>query len=428
MTIESSFSTFLDGIKVDNYETISARYKEITKKLNKTYRDTDSEVANSLQVGSYGRYTGIKGISDLDMLYIMPQGKWDTYKNSPKELLADTRDALQERYPTTKVFYDRLVVVVEFSDFKFEVQPVFEELDEDGEHTNYKYPDSVKDCYKITKPKQEQEAMTEFKQIHGKHHRLLCKMMREWKNTVGVSMGGLLLDTLAYRFLESRTDLDFCSEKDFDILSRDFLKFLKEQPKQDHYQALGSNQDVKVKHPFRSKAGTSYQKAKDACEETDGTKRNELWRDVFGNKFPKNAETVAESVTYVDNEQFIENYYKINITNNVLINCSIERDGFRTKLLRVVLGNNERIPKQYRLNFFIEKTDVNGTFDVRWKVRNVGMEAKKRNCLRGQIERSNNGNNRRKETSNFYGPHYVECYIIQNNVVVARDRIDVPIE
>ena len=64
MTIEDSFSKLLDGIKVDNYETISARYKEITKKLNKTYRNTDSEDANSLQVGSYGRYTGIRGISD----------------------------------------------------------------------------------------------------------------------------------------------------------------------------------------------------------------------------------------------------------------------------------------------------------------------------------------------------------------------------
>ena len=96
MTVSSSFSTFLDNIKVDNYEKIGSRYNEITKKLNKTFRDTDSETANSLRVGSYGRYTGIKGISDLDLLYIMPKSKWDTYKNSPKTLLADVRDALQD--------------------------------------------------------------------------------------------------------------------------------------------------------------------------------------------------------------------------------------------------------------------------------------------------------------------------------------------
>lgn len=428
MTVAESFSKFLDNIKVDNYEKISQRYKEITKKLNKTYRDTDSEVANSLQVGSYGRYTGIKGISDLDMLYIMPQGKWDTYKDSPKNLLADTRDAIQERYPTTSVHYDRLVVVVEFTDFKFEVQPVFEEQDSDGTHTNYKYPDSVKDCYKITKPKQEQEAMTDFKRDHGTHHRYLCKMMREWKNTVGVAMGGLLLDTLTYNFLNEREDLDNIGYSSFDIMCRDFLKYLKDQPKQDHYQALGSNQDVKVKHPFRTKAGESYSVAKKACEAEDDTERNDLWREVFGTEFPKNRISKRENLQYTDNEQFIEDSYKVNITNNVSIDCKIERAGFRTKLLKAVLGAKEWIPKQYSLYFFIDNTDVSGNYEVKWKVRNVGEEAKRRNCLRGQIERSNFKGCQRKETSNFYGPHYVECYIIKNNVVIARDRIDVPIE
>ncbi len=74
MTTAEAFSTFLDNIKVSSEQAklIRNRYNEITKKLNKTFRDTDSETANSLRVGSYGRYTGIKGISDLDMLYIMP--------------------------------------------------------------------------------------------------------------------------------------------------------------------------------------------------------------------------------------------------------------------------------------------------------------------------------------------------------------------
>lgn len=83
MTIANSFSQFLDNIKVRNYEIISQRYKEITKKLNKKFYDIDSETANSLQVGSYGRYTGIKGISDLDMLFIIPNDVWGIYKDSP---------------------------------------------------------------------------------------------------------------------------------------------------------------------------------------------------------------------------------------------------------------------------------------------------------------------------------------------------------
>lgn len=37
MTINQSFETFLANIKVDNSEKVSTRYKEITKKLNKTF-------------------------------------------------------------------------------------------------------------------------------------------------------------------------------------------------------------------------------------------------------------------------------------------------------------------------------------------------------------------------------------------------------
>lgn len=428
MTIANSFSQFLDNIKVSNYEIISQRYKEITKKLNKKFYDIDSETANSLQVGSYGRYTGIKGISDLDMLFIMPNDMWGIYKDSPGKLLADVRDELKDRYPTTNIFYDRLVVDVEFSDFTFEVQPVFEVVDEDGSFVNYKYPDTKSNSYKITKPKQEQSAMTDFKKEHGTHHRYLCKMMREWKNCVGVVMGGLLVDTLTYNFLISRNDLDFATYSDFDVMTRDFLEYLKDQPKQDHYQALGSNQDVKVKHPFRSKAKTSYRIAKEACDETDSTDRNNKWREVFGKNFPKDDTKKKEKYAYVDDEQFIEDMYKVDITNTLTINCKIERDGFRTKILREVLRAKEFIPKEYKLYFYIEDTNVEGRYEVKWKVRNVGEEAKRRNCLRGQIVHSNVGWNRRKETSNFFGPHYVECYIIKNNVVVARDRIDVPIE
>ena len=136
MTKTEAFDKFLNNIKVDNPDIFCGRYKEITKKLNKTFRDTDSETANCLQVGSYGRYTGIKGISDLDMLYIMPKSTWDTYKDTPSELLRKTRDALLDRYPQTTIKVDRLVVDVFFGNFTFEVQPVYEERD--GEEINYK--------------------------------------------------------------------------------------------------------------------------------------------------------------------------------------------------------------------------------------------------------------------------------------------------
>jgi tRNA nucleotidyltransferase (CCA-adding enzyme) len=154
MSIADSFRTFLGNIKIDNSETISLRYGEITAALNKKFRDTESKTANSLQVGSYGRSTAIKGVSDLDMLYIMPAGKWDDYKNGGQyRLLRACADAISDRYPSTIVKVDRLVVRVLYKYFHIEVQPVFEQ--DDG---SFSYPDSYGDgSWKITKPRGEIE-------------------------------------------------------------------------------------------------------------------------------------------------------------------------------------------------------------------------------------------------------------------------------
>lgn len=296
MTTSKAFEDFLGQLKIDNYEQIGNRYHEITKKLNKTFRDTDSDSANCLQVGSYGRYTGIKGISDLDMLFIMPDERWSDYKNNPKKLLEDVKNALQERYPTTDIKVDRLVVDVFFNNFTFEVQPVFEE--EDDNEINYKYPDIKDGCYKITKPKQEQQAMTVFRQTYGETHRHLCKMVRSWKNHVGQNMGGLLVDTLTHRFLSDHIDLAGYSYSQYDILCRDFFAFLNNEPQQTHYQALGSGQVVKVKKPFQKNAKRAYDKALLAIEETDEIKRHDLWREIFGTSFPKGENAKAERSSF----------------------------------------------------------------------------------------------------------------------------------
>ena len=40
----------------------------------------------------------------------------------------------------------------------------------------------------------------------------------------------------------------------------------------------------------------------------------------------------------------------------------------------------------------------------------------------------NKGKETLEETANFYGPHFVECYIIKNDICIARDRISVDID
>lgn len=59
MSISQLFTGLLNNLRVDNSENISLKYNQITKSLNKRFRDTESETQNSLRVGSYGRYRGL---------------------------------------------------------------------------------------------------------------------------------------------------------------------------------------------------------------------------------------------------------------------------------------------------------------------------------------------------------------------------------
>jgi hypothetical protein len=212
MNISEIFNEFLANLKIseEKAEEISYRYGRITKSLNQLFRDTDSKTANSLQVGSYGRCTGINGISDLDMIFILPASKWDDYKKDggQTKLLQDTKSALSNTYSSTDIKVDRCVVTVNFTDAHIDIQPVFEIEDQD-----YKYPDTYGDgTWKTTKPRKEMDAMVEFADNKNKNFRRLCKMARAWKNKHGVCMSGLLIDTLAYNFLKSTEEYD---EKSF---------------------------------------------------------------------------------------------------------------------------------------------------------------------------------------------------------------------
>ncbi|MGB6188771.1 MAG: hypothetical protein WBF70_09395 [Aeromonas molluscorum] len=432
MSVSNMFNDFLCNIQVDNSGNISARYGEITASLNKKFRDTESKTANSLQVGSYGRYTGIKGISDLDMLYIMPKSEWGNYNvdSGQTKLLNATRDAIKARYPTTDIRVDRLVVTVTYTNFHVEVQPVFEEFDANG-NSYFKYPDTYNGgCWKITKPRQEIAAMKEFVDQKNKNLRKLCKMARAWKNKCGIGMGGLLIDTLAYNFLKSTDYYDDKSYSFYDWLSRDFFKYLMEQPNQDHYQALGSGQDVKVKKKFQKQAKKAYEACLAAIE-ADGTDAAySKWKKVYGKSFPSKPAVLAESAnvkSWSDTEEYIEDLHPVDIRHSVELDCEVSQNGFRDHSLRYLLSINALLKPNKSLKFTATPSDIEYPYDIKWKVLNRGAEAQRRNCIRGQIF-LDDGNSQRRESTSFKGEHIVECYVVKNNVVVARNRIEVPIE
>lgn len=419
MTVYRDFRLFLDNLKIKNKDKISSRYGSITKNLNEKFRGLPNDKINySLQAGSYGRYSGIHGISDLDMLYIIPPSEWATYRNDPSKALDHAKIAIQKTYPTSSLRKDRNVVVVEMQDFTFEIVPVFEWKGV------FKYPDTHNGGkWRKCDTRAELKAFRELNNQRNDNLRKLAKMIRAWKVRNDVKMSGFLIDTLCYRFFKDNTDYDQVSFGSFDKMVRDFFEFLSKEPNRGFYYAFGSNSKVSVYLPFQKAAESALRSAKAAIEarsKGQEAKCNQHYKSIFGTKFPNQE---AKQID-VSQEQFIEDLFTLNLTNQIEIDCEIKDDLITRLLSRFGSG---RIQHQRKLHFFVRSSNIVGDYEVKWKVRNYGHEADKRKSHRGEIM-DDDGSKTRKETASFYGDHTVECYAIRNNTVIARHEITVPIE
>jgi len=290
MSISDKFNTFCSNIliKSDSVANISCRYKRITKQLNKDFWNNESDTQNSLYVGSYGRDTDIH-TSDIDMLFKLPYEVYKQYDNYEGNRQSAFLQAIKNSVGKTYTSYmsgDGQVVKINFTDgICFELVPCF--LNKDGSYT---YPDTNNGGkWKITNPKPEIDATKNANQQWNYNLKRLCRMSRSWKDTWCIPMGGLLIDTLAYNFLMGweYKDKSFIY---YDWMTRDFLKYLKEQNEnQNYWYALGSNQLVWRKGKFEYKALRCYNIALEAIEnENKGYtwSANQKWKEIYGSAFP----------------------------------------------------------------------------------------------------------------------------------------------
>lgn len=406
MKTSEIFDALLENLKLgETASTVAARRDEITKALNKDFRSKDGCTDHKLMVGSYGRHTAVKGVSDLDMIFILPSGIRLSYDGDtgPRKLLERVRDDLRARYPNSSVRVDQCVVRVQFTSnaFKFEVQPAFEN-DEGG----FDFPDTKAEDWKVTKPREEIAATKECNDRTSTNLRYLARMARAWKNQNGVNMGGLLIDTLVHRFFSQAGDYDSAGTGSFDLMARDFFEFLKDEPEKDYYLALGSNQRVKVQARFQPKAKKAHNRCLEAIQDEGTASANRKWREVFGTSVPLATTASTASRSFRITEQFIESKYPVDITANVTIDCEVTQDGWRPTRLREILRAGALLKADRSLTFWVTGCTVAEPYELKWKVLNRGAEAERRDNTRGQIVDSSRPG-ARVEHSDFKGEHVV---------------------
>jgi hypothetical protein len=291
MGLAEWFSNFCVAIQVQDHGTISTRYKAITRRLNNDFWATTSETSHSLYVGSYGRNTAIDGFSDLDMIFELPSSLYSKYNayqgNGQAALLQAVRSSMQGTYSTSALGADGQVVAVEFKDgLTFEVMPVFV-----NSGATYTFPDSNSGgSWRTTNPRPEIQAIRTRNILCNGNLVPLCRMMRSWKNQWQVPIGGLLIDTLAYQFIETYEHRDK-SFLYYDFICRDFFGWMAGQDEsQEFWRAPGSAQYVYGKGLFQYKAKRCFNIAVDAIQHEMADPKREWsakqqWREIFGSAF-----------------------------------------------------------------------------------------------------------------------------------------------
>ena len=291
MGLADWFRGFCSNLTVKDGGTISTRYKNITKRLNTDYWSTTSDTSHSLYVGSYGRNTAIQGFSDLDMIFQLPYSEYERYNNyagnGQSALLQAVKTSIEKTYSTTSIRGDGQVILVPFNDgITFEVVPAFINKDD-----SFTYPDANNGGrWRVTNPKPEIAAIRSRNSATNGNLVQLCRMARAWKRKWDVPIGGLLIDTLAYQFVENWEYRDK-SYLYYDYMSRDFFKWMADQDSKEYWKAPGSGQYVYGKGLFQYKAKRCYNISLEAIEhETANPKREwsakQKWREIYGTAFP----------------------------------------------------------------------------------------------------------------------------------------------
>lgn len=277
-------------MSVNQRSSFAYRTGRITKVLNLDFRNTDSDSANRFYVGSLGRNTAIPSVSDVDMLYVLPANVYHQYNayagNKQSALLSSVRTTIRKTYTTSDVFGDGQVVVIAFDDgVTYELLPAF--LNTEG---GYTFADTNGGgSWRACKPKHEMDAFAGRNSACNGNLIELARMARAWRDCNNVPMSGMLIDTLAYQFIETWTYRDK-SYLYYDFMTRDFFGFLaKQNATQQYWLAPGSASYVYRKGAFEYKARQAELRALEALAYQQGNhdwSAKQKYREIYGTAFP----------------------------------------------------------------------------------------------------------------------------------------------
>lgn len=398
-------------------------------------------VNNCVQIGSYPRYTAIKPLHDLDILYIM--GQWDSNENNPKIDLQTIANKFSEDYENPTDF--KLDILVQTHSISFRYLDNEEEVFAvdlvpaltDGKNEFYRNTFRVPEIIKIHRGKKRaeyyerksynKENVTWIKtdplgyievaasiNKQNEDFRRSVKFIKRWKHECKEKNENFKLKSF---HLEQLITENYKQNKDLDIFDSIF-KCLSELKQ-------------KIENPILRDRGDNTKFIDSYVSELTQSERDIIHQalDAILIAFENiddlnNINIIVKSGFYKrisDSEKFLfDQRIPVLIDDN--LNLKIDGyvkdlNGFREYKANLKFAGGV-VDTDNKIDF---KVIVNSTnHDIlKWKVRNDNQSRQ----VRGEI--TDHHTYVRPESTAFIGKHFVECYSIKSNVCVAKDRVDV---
>lgn len=448
--MDSHFKKLLKKLRLKDPQKKDAKtkVKSVCETLHaKYYPNHTYDGRTKFLVGSYGKHTNIRPPKDIDVIFKMPDDAFQRFDslsgNKQSQLLQEVRVALKDKFSTTeKISAFGKVIVVGFSEgtHTVEVLPGWQ-LPSGA----FRIPNTENGgSWEEWNPLAEEKNITDSSKATGKT-RSLIRILKSWTVTCSVPIKSFILEILVVDYLREQ------HQNQVNVLYPElvlgFFKYLKGK-RNGMVISSASGKAINLGDVWFSKAETAVIRAEKANEfEAKGKLRDASveWKKVFGDDFPiaedeKEAAVIEASLdikiaqltrTYPSpDEEHITRTHNVPVQlvdgYRVSIDAEVTQNGFRTGLLSSFLARRFPLLKGKKLLFTVTRSNVPTPYNVMWKVRNFGDEARDANGLRGEITHDR-GARQKEERTLYHGEHYVECYVIKDDVCVAVGKILVPI-
>ena len=281
-TVQAAFDKFRENIELsgDHREIASSRKDNIVTLLQREF-----EILEAFPSGSIPRYTAVKEYSDLDIIVVLHYGKHIEGKK-PSQVLQAVRDCLAE-YKTNVRKNGQAVTLYYKTWPNVDIVPVSRALNSDSSVNYYNVPNMNSENWLPSRPKKHSDLLSDRNKNCGDSFKRIIKMVKWWNHQHSNLLQSFHIEVIALNVFNSQlTDYSWDMFQYFDQaikLASSSLWY--EVGNADDYL------DSTTRKSVLERLGTAREKARDAWYLTYGgrnehAKAIEIWRQIFGDKFP----------------------------------------------------------------------------------------------------------------------------------------------